>query len=80
MPPRNWLRVFCKLEGIVHVQVEALLESGVDPAEKDSRGRTAYSLAGDKQIRDTFRRYNFCLKETFISLNIPSTTSARLNK
>ncbi|KAK9844846.1 hypothetical protein WJX74_007581 [Apatococcus lobatus] len=38
-------------------QVEALLEQGMDPAEKDSRGRTAYSLAGDKQIRDTFRRY-----------------------
>ena len=48
---------------LLSVQVEALLEQGVDPAEKDSRGRTAYSIAGDKQIRDTFRRYYQCSQD-----------------
>ena len=57
---------------VLSVQVESLLESGVDPAEKDSRGRTAYSLAGDKQVRDTFRRYDQCVEEPDALLPIPS--------
>lgn len=33
-----------------------LLESGQDPAQRDSRGRPAYLLASHKAVRDVFRR------------------------
>ncbi|KAJ7951007.1 Ankyrin repeat and zinc finger domain-containing protein 1 [Quillaja saponaria] len=34
-----------------------LLEQGLDPCLKDERGRTPYILAGDKEVRNTFRRF-----------------------
>jgi len=36
--------------------VSYLLESGQDPAQRDSRGRPAYLLASHKAVRDVFRR------------------------
>jgi hypothetical protein len=34
-----------------------LLEQGLDPCLKDARGKTPYSLASDKEVRNTFRRF-----------------------
>ncbi|CAD6342325.1 unnamed protein product [Miscanthus lutarioriparius] len=34
-----------------------LLEQGLDPCIKDARGKTPYSLASDKEVRNTFRRF-----------------------
>lgn len=34
-----------------------LLEQGLDPCIKDSRGRTAYMLAAEKEVRNNFRRF-----------------------
>ncbi|CAL5025866.1 unnamed protein product [Urochloa decumbens] len=34
-----------------------LLEQGLDPCIKDSRGKTPYLLASDKEVRNTFRRF-----------------------
>ncbi|KAJ0052567.1 hypothetical protein Pint_00273 [Pistacia integerrima] len=34
-----------------------LLEQGLDPCIKDERGRTPYMLAGDKEVRNAFRRF-----------------------
>ncbi|XP_072958195.1 uncharacterized protein [Typha angustifolia] len=34
-----------------------LLEQGLNPCIKDSRGRTAYMMATEKEVRNTFRRY-----------------------
>ncbi|KAK6918489.1 VLRF1/Vms1 [Dillenia turbinata] len=38
-------------------KVLELLEQGLDPTMKDERGRTAYMLASDKEVRNTFRRF-----------------------
>jgi len=37
--------------------VQELLLSGADPCRLDVRGRTAYLVAKDKDVRDAFRRY-----------------------
>jgi len=37
--------------------VQELLLSGADPCRLDVRGRTAYLVAKDKDVRDVFRRY-----------------------
>ncbi|KAK3277217.1 hypothetical protein CYMTET_14762 [Cymbomonas tetramitiformis] len=37
--------------------VTRLLNDGADPCEKDSRLRTPYTVAGNKAVRDIFRRY-----------------------
>lgn len=34
-----------------------LLEQGLDPCVRDSRGRTPYMLASEKEVRNTFRRF-----------------------
>lgn len=34
-----------------------LLEQGLDPCIKDARGKTPYSLASDKEVRNAFRRF-----------------------
>ncbi|XP_042511981.1 ankyrin repeat and zinc finger domain-containing protein 1 [Macadamia integrifolia] len=34
-----------------------LLEQGLDPCVRDSRGRTPYMLADEKEVRNTFRRF-----------------------
>lgn len=34
-----------------------LLEEGSDPCAQDSRGRTPYMLAKEKEVRNTFRRF-----------------------
>lgn len=34
-----------------------LLEQGMDPCAIDERGRTPYTLANDKEVRNTFRRF-----------------------
>nr|XP_019705241.1 ankyrin repeat and zinc finger domain-containing protein 1 [Elaeis guineensis] len=34
-----------------------LLEQGLDPCNKDARGRTPYMLATEKEVRNTFRRF-----------------------
>jgi hypothetical protein len=34
-----------------------LLEQGLDPCIKDSRGKTPYMMASDKDVRNTFRRF-----------------------
>ncbi|CAN8310820.1 unnamed protein product [Cochlearia groenlandica] len=38
-------------------RVLGLLEEGMDPCDKDERGRTPYMLANDKEVRNTFRRF-----------------------
>ncbi|KAJ4956423.1 hypothetical protein NE237_013206 [Protea cynaroides] len=38
-------------------QILELLEQGLDPCIKDSRGRTPYMLATEKEVRNTFRRF-----------------------
>ncbi|XP_010544372.1 PREDICTED: ankyrin repeat and zinc finger domain-containing protein 1 [Tarenaya hassleriana] len=38
-------------------RVLELLEQGMDPCAKDERGRTAYMLANEKELRNTFRRF-----------------------
>ncbi|KAJ0665698.1 putative ankyrin repeat-containing domain-containing protein [Helianthus annuus] len=38
-------------------KVLELLEQGSDPCVIDERGRTAYRLAADKEVRNTFRRF-----------------------
>ncbi|XP_025094264.1 LOW QUALITY PROTEIN: ankyrin repeat and zinc finger domain-containing protein 1-like [Pomacea canaliculata] len=37
--------------------VQTLLETGCDPVIKDSAGKTAYSLAESKEVRNVFRRF-----------------------
>lgn len=44
------------LSGYAHKVLE-LLEQGLDPCCKDERGRTAYMLASDKEVRNSFRRF-----------------------
>ena len=39
------------------VKTLELLERGVDPCVRDSRGRTPYMLASEKEVRNTFRRF-----------------------
>ncbi|CAA7410845.1 unnamed protein product [Spirodela intermedia] len=34
-----------------------LLEQGLDPCVRDSRGRTPYMVASEKEVRNTFRRF-----------------------
>jgi hypothetical protein len=34
-----------------------LLEQGLNPCIRDERGKTAYMLAIDKEVRNTFRRF-----------------------
>ncbi|KAG9445110.1 hypothetical protein H6P81_016450 [Aristolochia fimbriata] len=34
-----------------------LLEQGLDPCIKDARGKTPYTVAADKEVRNTFRRF-----------------------
>lgn len=36
--------------------VTELLGNGADPCARDARGRTAYGVAGSKEVRDAFRR------------------------
>ncbi|KAI4367931.1 hypothetical protein MLD38_016554 [Melastoma candidum] len=38
-------------------KVMELLEEGLDPCVKDERGRTAYMLANEKEVRNVFRRF-----------------------
>ncbi|KAG6546346.1 hypothetical protein Mapa_012387 [Marchantia paleacea] len=61
-------------------EVLRLLEDGLDPGARDGRDRTPYSLAGDKETRNVFRRYmaRFPDQWDWHAANVPSALTEEM--
>ncbi|BBN19387.1 ankyrin repeat and zinc finger domain-containing protein 1 [Marchantia polymorpha subsp. ruderalis] len=61
-------------------EVLRLLEDGMDPCARDGRDRTPYSLAGDKETRNVFRRYmaRFPDQWDWHAANVPSALTEEM--
>ncbi|XP_068650280.1 uncharacterized protein [Aristolochia californica] len=59
-----------------------LLEQGLDPCVKDARGRTPYTVAADKEVRNNFRRFMALNldKWDWQSANVPSPLTKEMEE
>lgn len=59
-----------------------LLEQGLNPCIKDTRGRTPYMLATEKEVRNTFRRYMAANldKWDWHAANVPSALTKEMEE